>query len=115
MASIRAREGEVGKPDATADRTRGELIPGLDPAIVEETARQYERCRPGDSFCDLVHRSSFSKEDRRLLEDWLGTTLEARQRLSGDSEARKPLKQKPDIGEVARAWREAIQIAARCR
>lgn len=30
----------------------------------------YERCRPDDSFEALKHRAAFSKEDRRLLEDW---------------------------------------------
>ena len=31
---------------------------------------EYERCHPGDTFEALKRRSSFSKEDRRLLEDW---------------------------------------------
>lgn len=30
----------------------------------------YERCHPEDSFEALKHRAAFSKEDRRLLEDW---------------------------------------------
>ena len=30
----------------------------------------YERCHPEDSFEALKHRAGFSKEDRRLLEDW---------------------------------------------
>lgn len=34
-------------------------------------ADSYDRCHPDDSFDDLVRRSPFSKEDRRLLEDWL--------------------------------------------
>lgn len=41
-----------------------------DPAIWEETSRRYDRCHPGDTFADLVRRSSFSKEDRRLMQDW---------------------------------------------
>jgi hypothetical protein len=51
-------------------------LPELDPAVVEETARRYDRCHPDDTFSDLVHRSFFSKEDRRLLEDWLAATLD---------------------------------------
>ena len=32
---------------------------------------RYEACHPEDTFADLVRRSQFSKQDRRLLEDWL--------------------------------------------
>lgn len=42
-----------------------------DEALVEWVAARYDRCHPGDSFRDLVQRSFFSKEDRRLMEDWL--------------------------------------------
>jgi len=42
--------------------------------MMRETSRQYERCHPDDTFADLVRRSSFSKEDRRLFEDWLVAT-----------------------------------------
>ncbi len=45
-----------------------------DPVIWEETSRRYGCCHPGDTFADLVRRSSFSKEDRRLMEDWLAST-----------------------------------------
>ncbi len=45
-----------------------------DPAVWEETSRRYDRCHHDDSFADLVRRSSFSKEDRRLMEDWLAAT-----------------------------------------
>ena len=31
---------------------------------------EYERCHPGDTLEALRHRAAFSKEDRRLLEDW---------------------------------------------
>lgn len=34
-------------------------------------AAQYERCHPDDTFEDLCNRARFSKEDRRLMEDWL--------------------------------------------
>lgn len=34
-------------------------------------AARYEQCHPDDSFEDLRIRARFSKEDRRLLEDWL--------------------------------------------
>lgn len=40
-------------------------------AVLEEAARRYDRCHPDDSFADLMHRAAFSKEDRRLMEDWL--------------------------------------------
>lgn len=103
----------MDKPGAKAGRASGD-VPGFDPVVVEETARHYDRCHPGDTFSDLVHRSAFSKEDRRLLEDWLAATLETRRRPSG-GEARQRFGEKPDIGEVARVWREAIQLAARCR
>lgn len=43
----------------------------VDEALVARVAERYARCHPGDSFGDLVRRSSFSKEDRRLMEDWL--------------------------------------------
>lgn len=103
----------MGKPVAKAGRAWGE-VPGFDPAVVEETAQHYDRCHPGDTFSDLVHRSSFSKEDRRLLEDWLAATLEASLRSSGGREARKRFTERRDFGDVARSWREAIQLAARC-
>ncbi len=103
----------MDKPVAKAGRAGGD-VPGFDPAVVEETALHYDRCHPGDTFSDLVHRSSFSKEDRRLLEDWLAATLEARHHQSGDGKTRQRFREKPDIGEVARVWREAIQLAARC-
>ncbi|MGB3390003.1 MAG: hypothetical protein WBA88_18695 [Pseudaminobacter sp.] len=39
---------------------------------IEEIARAaYDRCHPEDSFDDMKHRASFSKEDRMLLRDWL--------------------------------------------
>ena len=31
---------------------------------------EYERCHPDDTFEALKRRAAFSKEDRRLLEDW---------------------------------------------
>lgn len=31
---------------------------------------EYERCHPGDTLEALRHRAAFSKEDRRLLEEW---------------------------------------------
>ncbi|ESZ20527.1 hypothetical protein X737_09500 [Mesorhizobium sp. L48C026A00] len=43
--------------------------PNHDPAIRKETSQRYGRCHPGHSFAELVRRSSFSKEDRRLLEN----------------------------------------------
>ncbi len=98
----------MGKPGARTDRICGDL-PELDPAVVEETARRYDRCHPGDTFSDLVRRSSFLKEDRRLLEDWLAAPLET----VHDRSARGRFKEKPDIAEVARVWREAIQVAVR--
>jgi hypothetical protein len=44
-------------------------------ALANEALRaveaRYEQCRPADTFADLNNRARFSKEDRRLLEDWL--------------------------------------------
>ena len=34
----------------------------------------YERCHPDDTFADLVRRSRFSKQDRRLLQDWVASS-----------------------------------------
>ena len=87
----------------------------LDPAICREMSRRYGSCHPGDTFSDLVRRSSFSKEDRRLLEDWLAVTLSNYNGLSDRDGASERLRGKTDVREVARIWREAIQIAARCR
>lgn len=57
---------------------RSNLLPAL--------ASRYERCHPGDTFDDLCNRARFSKEDRRLLEDWLavfGTGAEAGRAMVG--------------------------------
>lgn len=51
--------------------------PDEDRKIREEAARRYDRCHLDDSFHDLVCRASFSKEDRRLMEDWLAATAAA--------------------------------------
>ncbi|MFC5385006.1 hypothetical protein ACFPLB_03400 [Aquamicrobium segne] len=41
-------------------------------AGIEAIAREsYERCHPGDSFADLLHRAGFSREDRFLRDQWL--------------------------------------------
>lgn len=40
-------------------------------ALARETARRYDLCHPVDSFDELTRRAAFSKEDRRLREDWL--------------------------------------------
>lgn len=37
-------------------------------------ASRYDSCHPADSFSDLIRRARFSKEDRRLMEDWLAAT-----------------------------------------
>jgi len=39
--------------------------------LPELVAERYDRCHPVDSFADLMKRASFSKEDRRLMQDWL--------------------------------------------
>ena len=102
----------MGKPDTGTGHRRG-LAMELDPAIVAETARRYDRCHKGDTFSDLVRRSSFSKEDRGLLEDWLAATLDTARVPCDEAAARGRSYQKPDIGEIARILREAIQLAAR--
>ena len=52
-------------------------------AVVEEAARRYDRCDPDDSFADLMHRAAFSKEDRRLMEDWLAAVGHGRNGRGG--------------------------------
>lgn len=47
---------------------------GMRLAVLEEAARRYDRCHPDDSFADLARRAAFSKEDRRLMQDWLAVT-----------------------------------------
>lgn len=54
--------------------------PPAEDAVRAWAAQNYERCHPGDSFADLVGRARFSKEDRRLMEDWLAA---ARRRVGG--------------------------------
>jgi len=39
--------------------------------VREWAERNYNRCHPDDSFADVARRASFSKEDRRLMQDWL--------------------------------------------
>lgn len=56
----------------------------------EETARRYDACHPDDSFADLVRRSSFSKEDRRLMEDWLAATAASVQEPGLQEPSRRP-------------------------
>ncbi|WP_187973408.1 hypothetical protein [Aquibium microcysteis] len=43
-------------------------------AMLHVAASRYDSCHPTDSFSDLSHRARFSKEDRRLMEDWLAAT-----------------------------------------
>jgi len=42
--------------------------------MLHVAASRYDSCHPTDSFTDLSHRARFSKEDRRLMEDWLAAT-----------------------------------------
>ena len=58
-------------PNGQLARANGPGAQRHDSAMMRKTSHQYERCHPDDTFADLVRRSSFSKEDRRLLEDWL--------------------------------------------
>ena len=44
---------------------------GEEKTLLELIAERYASCHPGDSFPDLMERASFSKEDRRLMQDWL--------------------------------------------
>ena len=64
----------MSRPDGQAARASGRCAQRPDDAILGETSRRYENCHPDDTFADLVRRSSFSKEDRRLLEGWLVAT-----------------------------------------
>ena len=43
-------------------------------AMLHVAASRYDSCHATDSFTDLSHRARFSKEDRRLMEDWLVAT-----------------------------------------
>lgn len=64
----------MARRDGEPARASGPRAQRHDAAFLGDTSRQYERCHPDDTFADLVRRSSFSKEDRRLLEDWLAAT-----------------------------------------
>ena len=57
---------------------RGTAAQERDSATWEEASRRYDPCHPRDTFADLSRRSSFSKEDRRLMEDWLAATEASR-------------------------------------
>ena len=100
--------------DGQASRAHDQGAPMLDSAIREETSRRYDACHRNDTFSDLVRRSSFSKEDRRLLEDWLAVTARNYGGLADRAGASERPRDKADIAGVARIWREAIQLAARC-
>ncbi|MFH1793045.1 MAG: hypothetical protein ABIF45_00990 [Pseudomonadota bacterium] len=55
--------------------------------LLRMVAARYERCRPDDTFEDLCNRARFSKEDRRLMEDWLAAFgAGAGQRIDGQGE-----------------------------
>lgn len=32
---------------------------------------EWEKCHPGETFEDFMHRARFSKEDKGLLRDWM--------------------------------------------
>lgn len=60
------------RPTAAATPAPAVAAPaGPDSALMRETARRYDLCHPADSFNDLTRRAAFSKEDRRLRQDWL--------------------------------------------
>lgn len=41
-------------------------------AYLESLIRaDFEQCHPGETLEDIKHRSSFSKEDKGLLRDWM--------------------------------------------
>ena len=71
------------RADGQPARVRGASAQSHDAATLGETSRQYERCHPVDTFADLVRRSPFSKEDRRLLEDWLAATASDPEAVDG--------------------------------
>jgi hypothetical protein len=71
------------RPDGQAARASGPSAQRQDAATRGEASRQYERCHPGDTFADLVRRSSFSTVDRRLLEDWLAATASEAEAVDG--------------------------------
>ena len=82
-----------------------------DPAgPVATVATRYERCHPNDTFEDLRNRARFSKEDRRLLEDWLaafGAAGEGDQ--SPVPRSRDRLDRLPIVATVAQ---ESIEVEA---
>lgn len=88
--------------DGQLARAGGQSAPEYDPAIWGETSRRYEACHRNDTFSDLVRRSSFSKEDRRLLEEWLAATLRNHGDASDKTGALERPRDKTDIREVAR-------------
>lgn len=78
--AVRVQDAENGGSREAARFAGGRNAAGHDPAVWEETARRYDSCHRDDSFRDLCRRSSFSKEDRRLMEDWLAATEADRRR-----------------------------------
>jgi hypothetical protein len=42
-----------------------------DEPLLARIATRYDACHPDDSFSDLRWRAVFSKEDRRLMQEWL--------------------------------------------
>lgn len=65
--------------DRAATSQAGRRGLSIGDAMWAEAARRYDACHPGDSFDDLRHRASFSKEDRRLMEDWLDAVAQEAQ------------------------------------
>lgn len=55
-----------GNSPVTSDGNETEDAP-----LLARIARRYDACHPDDSFSDLMRRAVFSKEDRRLMQDWL--------------------------------------------
>jgi hypothetical protein len=57
-------------------------------ARVEEfVRREYERCRPGDTFDALKRRAVFEKDSKGLLRDWLEV---GRRRVAAGCDAEMP-------------------------
>ena len=68
----------------TTSRQHLDSISGRNPTYLESQIREdFELCHPGETLEDLKRRAAFSKEDRGLLRDWIGSGRSRRRRMRG--------------------------------
>jgi hypothetical protein len=59
----------------------------LEARVEEFVRREYERCRPKDTFDALKRRAVYEKDSKGLLRDWLEV---GRRRIAGETSAETP-------------------------